>query len=416
MQVVNKTKLTFSLHPLVWVIIIGTFFARAGFFMTIPYLGIYLHEIKHMTPAAIGVILSASFIVSTFSGFICGPLTDRYERSLVMAGSMVLWSAVFLGFSLADSPWLFFLLNGMSGLCRATFETAAKALLTDVTNLEDRTNAFQMRYLAINIGAAVGPLLGLQMGSSSSDMALIMTSSVYLAMAFILFGCSILSPRADISLSASTGPHTTIRFRDVMAILVNDKMFRYLLIANFFIYSGYGHIDTTLAQYMGSEEVTSYSTVFIANGLIILLLQYPVIRWTKRFSAMTNIKCGTISFSIALLGFGFFHSIPLLILSAMFFSIGEILCFVIGDVIISELAPENMRGTYFGASGLAFLGQSMGAWAGGLFLNLFGFHQGGIIFTLLALLTLLALPFLQKCQTGSDVREAEQDEVANQIV
>lgn len=416
MQVLNKTKLSFSLHPLVWIVIIGTFFARAGFFMTIPYLGIYLHEIKHLSPATIGVILSASFIVSTFSGFICGPLTDRYGRSPVMAGSMFLWSAVFLGFSLAGSPWVFFLLNGMSGFCRATFETAAKALLTDVTHLEERTHAFQLRYFAINIGAAVGPLLGLQIGSSSSDIAFMMTSSIYLTMAFILFGCGIFSPRTNISLSASTEQHTTIRFRDVLAILMKDKMFRYLLIANFFIYSGYGHIDTTLAQYFGGEKVGAYSTVFIANGLIILLLQYPMIRWTKRFSAMANIKWGTLSFGIALLGFGFFHSIPLLILSTVFFSIGEILCFVIGDVIISEMAPENMRGTYFGASGLAFLGQSMGAWAGGLFLDLFGLHQGGIVFSLLTLITWLALPFLQKCQTGPDVRVAEQDEVATQIV
>lgn len=399
-------KSLLTLHPMAWVVIVGTLLARGGFFMTIPFLGIYLHEVKHMPPSAIGLILSASFIVGTFSGFIGGPLSDRIGRYPVMAGSMVLWSLVFIGFSIANAPWLFFILNGMSGFCRSLFETAAKALLTDVTSGKERSNAFQLRYLAINLGAAAGPLIGLQMGSSSSGLTFSLTAGTYFAIALILIGSWMLAPQDHAG--AAPAQASAIRFRDVMAILMKDKIFRYLLIANFFIYSGYGHLDTTVAQYMGGDRVAAYSTLFIANGLIILLFQYPVMRWTKHLSSMTNIKLGTLAFGVSLLGLGFFQSLPMLILSIALFSVGEILCFVIGDVIISDIAPANMRGTYFGAGGLAFLGQSMGAWTGGMLLDLFGYGHGAVVFTILAIVTWLALPFLQWCHLDTQKEKIPQ--------
>ncbi|MET3292938.1 UNVERIFIED_CONTAM: hypothetical protein ABID98_005635 [Brevibacillus sp. OAP136] len=32
----------FQFHPVAWGVILGTFLSRTGFFMTIPFLGIYL--------------------------------------------------------------------------------------------------------------------------------------------------------------------------------------------------------------------------------------------------------------------------------------------------------------------------------------------------------------------------------------
>jgi len=392
----NGKRYTFRLHPAAWILIIGTFLARAGFFMTIPYLGIYLHEVKQMPPSSIGAILAVSFVVSTFSGFIGGALSDRFGRYPIMIGSLLLWGAVFIGFNIADPSWLFIILNGLNGFCRSTFETAAKALLTDVTTGNERQSAFQLRYLAINVGAAVGPLAGLQIGSSHSGIAFILTGSLYFALSVILSGFRLLEQSKSDNVPENMQAEK-VHFKEVISILMKDKVFRFLVISNFFIYSGYGHIDTTLSQYLGENQVGLYSLLFIVNGLAVLLLQYPIMRWTKKLSNMMKIKTGTLCFGFALAGFGFFHHIPMLIICMILFSAGEIFCFIIGDLVIGDIAPESMRGTYFGASGLAFLGQSMGAWAGGLLLGGFGYHQGGVVFTILASLTLLALPALYLC-------------------
>jgi MFS family permease len=103
-------------------------------------------------------------------------------------------------------------------------------------------------------------------------------------------------------------------------------------------------------------------------------------------------------FGMGLFGFGVFSNMFMLTLSMVVFTIGEILCFVIGDVLIGEIAPEHLRGAYYGASGFAFIGQSLCAWLGGILLHSLGFGQGPAIFGILMLLTFIAFPFFHKGQ------------------
>jgi MFS family permease len=80
------------------------------------------------------------------------------------------------------------------------------------------------------------------------------------------------------------------------------------------------------------------------------------------------------------------------------FTMGEVLCFVIGDVLIGEIAPEHARGAYYGASGFAALGQSFCAWFGGFLLHALGYEQGPVLFGILMVFTFLAFPFFYQGQ------------------
>jgi MFS family permease len=68
------------------------------------------------------------------------------------------------------------------------------------------------------------------------------------------------------------------------------------------------------------------------------------------------------------------------------------------EMVIQEIAPEHLRGTYFGASGFQFIGQSMGPWFGGVLLTHFGFSQGPLVFSILMIMTLLAVPMFVAAQ------------------
>ncbi|MFT4414281.1 hypothetical protein ACLM5H_10525 [Fredinandcohnia humi] len=46
-----------SYHSMVWALIFGTFISRTGFFMSIPFLGIYLHELKGYDNATTEILL-----------------------------------------------------------------------------------------------------------------------------------------------------------------------------------------------------------------------------------------------------------------------------------------------------------------------------------------------------------------------
>ncbi|RNB79514.1 MFS transporter [Brevibacillus fluminis] len=393
----------FQFHPVAWGVILGTFLSRTGFFMTIPFLGIYLGKVKGIDPATIGAILAVSFFVGTLSSFF-GGLSDRLGRYPVMIGSMAVWSLAFAGFALADETWLFFVLSAINGLCRSIFEPAARALLTDVTPPERRANAFHARYFAINIGGAIGPLLGLKLGAggSASFLPFLVSSAISVVYVAVIV-CFMLTYRQQLREKT-----TTIPIRQMVKTVFTDKVFRYFLLGNVFVAGAYSHLDTTLSQYIGNDRVEAYSFLFIVNTLSVLVFQFPLAKLMKRFSSLTSLKAGCLLFGIGLFGFGMFDNMVLLAFSMVLFTIGEILCFVIGDVLIGEIAPEHLRGAYYGASGFAFIGQSAGAWLGGILLNAFGFGQGPVIFGVLMLLAFLAFPFFHRGQHLWEKRQGKE--------
>ena len=50
------------------------------------------------------------------------------------------------------------------------FEPTSRALLSDLTKPEYRLLVYNLRYGAINVGVAIGPLVGLQIGSAKSTI------------------------------------------------------------------------------------------------------------------------------------------------------------------------------------------------------------------------------------------------------
>lgn len=380
-----------SFHPIAWGLIFGTFLSRAGFFMSIPFLGIYLHEVKRIDPATTGAILAVSFFVSTFSSFFGGAWSDRIGRFPVMIFSMFLWGCVFIGFAIAEYVWQFFLLNALSGLCRSIFEPTTRALLVDLTSQENRVDVFNARYFAINLGGAIGPLAGLSLGSSENTLPFFISAWIYFAYGSLI----IYWKKKYASSQKSSESIEKTSLLSSLKIIRRDKVFSYFLIGNIFVAGGYAHLDTTLAQYLGSDKVGLYTILFFTNAASILLLQYPIIRFMKRYSPLTALKLGSFLFGAGIVGFGISHSLSLLIVAMVLFTVGEILCFIIGDVLIGDIAPIHLRGAYFGASGLQFIGQSAGAWVGGLLLAAFGFESGFLVFSILALLTVVAYPFFR---------------------
>jgi predicted MFS family arabinose efflux permease len=62
-------------------------------------------------------------------------------------------------------------------------------------------------------------------------------------------------------------------------------------------------------------------------------------------------------------------------------------------MLIDKLAPEHMRGTYFGAQTLTNIGHFIGPWVGGFLLVSFG---GNTLYVLIAVLTIAGSIFYWK--------------------
>ncbi|MDR7071898.1 MDR family MFS transporter [Fictibacillus barbaricus] len=382
-------------HPAVIVIIAGTLFTRAAFFMTMPFLAIYLYTEKGIDPATVGIIIGVSALTGTLGGFFGGYLSDRIGRLPVMTVAIFTWSAVFAGFAVADHVWHFFLLNMLNGLCRSWFEPISRALLADVTTKQNRLRVFNARYFAINVGAAIGPVIGTHLGTASSTQAFYITAAAYL-----LYGLVIISTLTRYSSELKGGEERKFSVKSALTVLSKDKVLAFFLAGNTIVMMSQSQMDTTLAQYIGNAPqfengVKLFAYLVVANAATVLLLQFPVTNYIKRWEPMNALRFGSIAFSLSFLGFGLSANAVFLVISMVVLTVGEIIVFVMSDVLLDDLAPDHMRGTYFGAMSFRSIGFSAGPWIGGLLLSTFGFHHGFYVFGCLTLISLLSLPFFQ---------------------
>ncbi|TYR75074.1 MFS transporter [Rossellomorea vietnamensis] len=354
-------------HLIIWVLLTGTVLSRAAFFMTMPFLAIYLSRNMDMHPLLIGLTVGASPLVATAGGFIGGHLSDRYGRKPVLLFSLLSISLVFFGFSIADHPIWFIILNALNGLSNSFFEPTSQALMADLTKKEERMKAYSLRYTAINIGAAAGPLAGAYLASISPESTFVLTGTIYLIYAFAL---TILLRKFHLE---GTGEiKSEVTFRDAFSIVKRDSALRFLLLGVILVNIGYSQLQSTLPLHLEAQledGIYVFSILLSINAVMVVFLQMPVSSIAERFKPMQMMVTGALILSLGLTGFGFADGWMMCIVSVAFLTLGEILIFPANSVLIDNLAPEHLRGIYFGAGQFRKIGNFAGPVLGGFLFN-----------------------------------------------
>ncbi len=267
--------------PLGWNIIFGTLISRISTSMSIPFLSIYLIQIKGVSPTLTGLIIAISSLVGVISAFFGGYISDLIDKRKTMIISSLLWSVVFAGFFVADSVISFFILNALNGICYSIFEPASKALLSDITKEESRLQIFNFRYTAINLGVVIGPVLGLYLGSGKTSYPFLITSIVYL-----LYGLSLSLQRSQILPSKFKLEDEKNTLKNVFKVIRKDQHFLFILLGVIFSISGYAHLNSTFPQYLSmrmKEGAGYYSIILSLNAITALIVQYPMVSLMKKF-------------------------------------------------------------------------------------------------------------------------------------
>lgn len=385
MKMKEKMK---AYHPIVWTLLFGTVFARGASFMALPFLALYLSQTKEVHPILIGLIIGIGPLSGTIGGFIGGHLSDKYGRKIVMITAMFVWGLVYIGFSIATSVAVFFLLNAINGICRSFFEPTSQALMADVTEKERRLRVFSMRYTAINMGAALGPLLGAYVGITNANWTFMFTGFFYFLYAIVLL---LMISKYEVSSNTPSSKKTTMV--EAFGIVRKDAALRFFIIGGILVNVGYSQIESSLPQHLSltlADGVLLYSVLLSLNAIAVIILQIPLSRFAERFRVMHTMMIGSGFFALGFIGFALSDNWVLFILSMIVLTIGEIFVFPSTSVFIDQIAPEEMRGTYFGAgqfrSAGFFIGPAMGGW-------IFSEWSGTVLYLLMGLIVLASIYF-----------------------
>ncbi len=375
----------------VWLVIIATMAMRFAFFMVWPYLAIILHQDHGLNAFEVGAFLATSGVIGSSIGFYTGYLSDKFGRRVVILGGLVCSISALVTLGLSDSLLPIMIAMIVQGVARHAIEGTGKALLTD--ELEDRKAkdlALHARYYALNIGASFGPLVGVYYGLTGKQTTFLLVAvmtGLYLIVATLIFFRH--TPKKAPNKSSS------FSFRLVLRTLGDDRRFMVFVVAMFFGLIAYSQLEAGVVQYlrvaMHPDVIAFYPIVTLTNGVTVLVLQFPLLALTERFEPATRSMIGVALMSMA---FAMMAVIPIsseiLFLFAIFvLSVGEVILFPTLQIMIDRMAPEDMKGSYFGAAALAGFGFAVGPIVGGALLEYFG--GNGLWWFMAALMGIVAL-------------------------
>jgi len=345
-----------------WLLWGGTIVNRIGGFV-IPFLTLYLTGPRGL-PVSTAALMVSLFGAGSFSAsLIGGELADRLGRRPMMLISFFVAPLTMLMVGLGQSIGVIAGATLLLGFFTDLYRPAVNAAIADMIPPQDRPRAYGYLYWAINLGAAVAPILAGLMARTNYLLLFFgdaLTTFVFGLIVWI--GVRETRP-AELQGGIPLGLGERLRALRREPILL---AFTGLALLFGTVYMQ-GHVTLPIDMLSNGLTPEQYGLAVAINGALIVVLGLPASnaapRW-PRFQVMAA--------SGLLLGIGF--GLPALLttfggyaLSVVVWTLGEIGGATIAPAIVSDLAPADKRGLYLGvfgaAWGLAFLtGPVVGGW------------------------------------------------------
>ncbi len=354
--------LTEGLPPTFWLIWTGTLVNRLGGFV-IPFLTLYLTAQRAIPVGRAALIVSLFGAGSFLAQLGGGELTDRLGRRPVMLMSFFVTPVFMIMLGLARDLFLISAATLIVGFFMDLYRPAVGAAIADLVPPESRTRAYGYNYWAINLGAAVAPLLAGLMASYNYLILFVadaLTTAIFGLIVF--FGIRETRPAEDHHTSHSPVRERITQLRREPILLI------FSLITLFFgvIYMQ-GNVTLPLDMQSHGLGPRDYGAAIAVNGFLIILVTIPVSNMAAKWP-----RFETVAISAVLLGAGFGFtalatSLPLFAMSVALWTLGEIAATSVSPAIRADLSPVRLRGLYQGIFGAAwglsyFIGPIAGGW------------------------------------------------------
>ena len=327
--------------------------------ITLPYLVIYLSGSFSLSVADIGLVIGSTLIIGSLLSLYGGFLVDKMSGYRLILGFSGVFTVGFLGTYLARDLWLFYSCLVLINLAYAVIDIAVKSGFGSLLPITDRSEVFSIKYTLSNIGYAVGPFLGAGMAKLDISLPFLFSAGLGAGFFFIYFVWG------NRNLNATDEAQKPVPFLAVGKLLLQDYRLVCFTLGGLLSAVVFGQFTAYLSQYLvvTTTPESTYqiiSTVVATNALMVISLQYSIGRKISHRHLNLWLAAGLSMFMMGLMGFALSTSILLWVISIAIFTVGEIIVFPAEYMFIDKIAPDNLRGMYYGAQNLSNLGAALG--------------------------------------------------------
>ncbi|MEI6242202.1 MAG: MFS transporter [Chlamydiota bacterium] len=353
-----------KIPKIVYLLISGILFVKMALFMSYPYLALYLTEL-HFSAIDIGIILGSHYLCAGLIGVFGGYVADLISPKNILIFVLMIGSAAFFGLSRSETFIEFLICSCILAVSIATFEPIAAVLVTSNSPPSLHALVFRYRYMANNIGAALGPFIGTLFYLKGSQFPFYITCLLLTFYAFIFLFIKISPPKELIARSSKN-------LKEALSHMKQNKPFLFLMGANFFITMTYIQIFSTMPQILHGLEGGRYlySILITLNPIIVIATGLFFNQFLIRQSLKNLFGVGAVLLAVSFLGFHFAPvNFPNYIFFMILFTLAEVLLVPSTSKFLLDLSIEEYKGAYLGAESSSYIGFFVGNLVGGLLLQ-----------------------------------------------
>ncbi len=327
--------------------------------ITFPYLVIYLTHHFTLDITQVGLVIGSSLIVGSLLSVYGGFLVDRINSYRLLLWMSVLFVLGFIGTLVAQNIWTFYSCLILINLAYAVIDIAVKAGFASLLPEDARSEVFSIKYTLTNIGYAVGPFFGAMV--AKMDISLPFMLSALLGAGFFLLYWR----WGDRTLTTVDVAQKPVSFLAVGRVLLQDRRLVCFTMGGVLSAVVFGQFTAYLSQYLvitttAQHTYSVISAVLTTNAVMVIALQYVIGRRISHRYLSQWLIFGLSMFMLGLIGFALSTSVLWWVLAMAVFTVGEIIVFPAEYMFIDRIAPDHLRGMYYGAQNLSNLGAALG--------------------------------------------------------
>jgi MFS family permease len=365
-----------SLDPrlprVVYVLEVGAFVNAFGNGVVLPFLLIYLHNVRGIPFGLAGLAAAVQSAAALASGFLGGTLSDRVGPKRVLLGALAVMTVAFALMPLIRAPWHAFAIYTLWGIGSGSFWPSQSALLAGLTPAMRRAPAYALQRLAMNAGVAIGGVVAGLIASVGNPRSFTVLFAID-CVTFLGYMLVLVRVRA---------PHLHEgRLGGSWRAVLRDRVFTSFTLLNAAFMTAAISVAVELLPAFGKNVAgiseKEVGIVFALDAVGVVLFQLPVVKLAEgrrrmRGLALMGVLWAASFVAVWAAGAWTTATVAFAVLAGamLVFAVGECLHGAIQAPLSVDLAPPPLVGRYLAASSISWqIGWIIGPAAGGFLLQ-----------------------------------------------
>lgn len=328
----------------IYVLALGRMVNSIGAFVH-PLLTMILTTKLGMKSDEAGMLMTILLLTQMPISILGGKLADRFGRRKLIIVFQFMGAVMYLACGVVPiSNSSVYLMMAASYFYSLTYP-AMDAVTMDLTNADQRKEAYALLYMGMNLGFMIGPTVGGLLLENHLPL-LFIGDGLTTVLSTVLFMKYI---RETLPKKGESERPVLEKYVDqsVLKVLWNRKIiivFALIMMVVQFTYSQWGFALPLQMKELFENSSANYGLLASFNGLLVIILTPLVTPFIRRTRALTGTLAGALMYAAALGMLIVVKELYLFYISMFIFTLGEVVMTIDTGVFVAGMLPSSHRG------------------------------------------------------------------------